>query len=54
MKDERGERPWHDWPIRLWEAPRMPDLASYSIYTMRHSKTLREQAAEGGSHRLHE
>jgi hypothetical protein len=32
----------------------MGDLASYSIYTMRHSSTLREQAAEGGSHTLHE
>jgi hypothetical protein len=32
----------------------MGDLASYSIYTMRHSSMLHEQAAEGGNRTLHE
>jgi hypothetical protein len=32
----------------------MGDLASYSIYTMRHSSTLQEHAAKGGSDTLHE
>jgi hypothetical protein len=32
----------------------MGDLASYSVYTMRHSSTLHKQAAKSGSHSLHE
>jgi hypothetical protein len=39
---------------RLRHAPHVSDLASYSIYTMRHSKILQEHAAEHGSHNLQE